>query len=341
MNRFEERMLDLALAEVLGGRAPPDLAPRILAASRRPAWLRAPRRAVALAAVAAAAVLLAGGAVLWLASRPAPPPPPVLSPAEEARVLALIARARTPLATIDPSTPQGGMAQLDVFESTRALCRLVAERPDVFPFVRERLFPIEVAGRNRDVTERTLEILAHGPDPGEDSVIATFLEAYPETFPPDLVLLLAERGVASAEARLGAPFAGGALDPDLVMPAVFFALRGDRRGEAVLREFLARVNPRAAARPEHLAVAAGLYRLGDRQAWRDLAAVARTRVEAGEANAARPLVVGLLYFQPAVAEGRPVPVSDLWTRLKDLEMPRLAELRDPTRLRALLDSLID
>jgi hypothetical protein len=64
-------------------------------------------------------------------------------------------------------------------------------------------------------------------------------------------------------------------------------------------------------------------------------------VEAGEANAARPLVVGLLYFHPSVAEGRPVPVSDLWTRLKGLEMPRLSELRDPARLRTLLDSLID
>jgi hypothetical protein len=76
MNKHEERMMDLALEEILGGAAPPDLSERIRLAAPRAAAER-PRRAASLvaASIVLAASLLMGALVLWkILSTPNRPP---------------------------------------------------------------------------------------------------------------------------------------------------------------------------------------------------------------------------------------------------------------------------
>src|SRR6516162_8702293 len=75
-------MLDLALDEIVGGAAPPDLSDRIAGAARRTVWEHPPRRVPRRAAsLLLAASLLVGAFVIWkilsTPNRPAIPPDPV------------------------------------------------------------------------------------------------------------------------------------------------------------------------------------------------------------------------------------------------------------------------
>jgi len=63
---LEDRLIHVLLCEHLGGEAPPDLVPRVLAAMPRREWAR---RLRALAAVVALAVVAVGAAVWWAGSR--------------------------------------------------------------------------------------------------------------------------------------------------------------------------------------------------------------------------------------------------------------------------------
>jgi hypothetical protein len=78
-------MMDLALEEIVGGTAPPDLSERIALAARRSVSEQSPRRAQRLAAsILLAASLLVGAFVLWkiLSTPNRPPTPPGPAPAQ-------------------------------------------------------------------------------------------------------------------------------------------------------------------------------------------------------------------------------------------------------------------
>jgi hypothetical protein len=103
-----DRILDLALEEVLGGAKPPDLSRRILAATRRPRVLRGRRpRVAAVAAAVLAAVGLALFA-LWPDAESPPPGPEPVARLSGGRVLVGGAGKRFELETGDVVTGDNG-----------------------------------------------------------------------------------------------------------------------------------------------------------------------------------------------------------------------------------------
>jgi len=77
VNDLEDRMLDLALEEIVGGAAPPDLSERVArAAQELIAAKPAPPPSRLLPFLYLAASLLAGALILWKTTTPIPPPSP-------------------------------------------------------------------------------------------------------------------------------------------------------------------------------------------------------------------------------------------------------------------------
>jgi hypothetical protein len=102
VNKYEERMMDLGLDEIVGGATPPDLSEKIAVAARGLAIAPPPRRPSRLAAsILIAASLLVGAFVLWkiLSTPERPPLAPSPTPAQD--------KPREKLA----STPEPGALQ--------------------------------------------------------------------------------------------------------------------------------------------------------------------------------------------------------------------------------------
>lgn len=343
MTTPEDRILELALEEVMGGRRPPDLVGRILERARRPAHRLRLRRW----AWAAAAVLLVAVAVrVSLRAPPGPEPLPraQLTPTEEAQAGAWIALQRETIEVdlTDPTTLERLKGQ---WMARRNLLDLLEEKPAGWAWARPRLLPLPEGSEARDVRGRLLEILARAPGAEEDPLILDRIRDESFEIDEGALLVLAERDSAPARALLERRVDTMPPGTPLAPPAAFLALRGDRRGEAVLRRFLASPKSLEAMPAVALACAAGLRRLGDGRAWPETVATLRSNAEAHLASEdrdrARGVVAALVLVAPAVTEEVTIRLGDLDRRADRLARVLRAALPDAAAIRGRLAELID
>lgn len=343
MNAPADRILELALEEVLGGHRPPDLEARILAdIRRRPRTLRR-------YAWAAAALLLLGLGVRFALSpsRPTPQPqPPVaveLDAAERALAAGWIALQRESTIGVRPTTPEGVARLKGMRTSRRQLLDLLDEKPAGWPWVRERILPLPEGIKALDVRMRLIRVLGRDPDPVSQAFVLEQLEARRYTVNEATLLVLAERGRERAHDELAARLAGDAPAPPYALPGVYFALRGDDRGAGSMRLVVASSGFRDAQPATALASAAGLRRLGDNLPWTVTIDALETRLgarlAADDLDEARRIVAGLDLARGALDEGSTFRVGDLERRAARLGRGLASSLATAEAIRARFDDL--
>jgi hypothetical protein len=323
----EDRILELALEEVIGGRRPPDLTARILA--RRPSrWPRV--------LGAAAVVLLALAAGLWLAR------PPQLTSTERAQVMAGLELQRQSLAELDLRDPATLARSKAVWQASRDLLDLLEEKPSGWGWVADQVWPLLGETESLDVRQRLLAILARRPGATRDPALLARLREEPAAFDPGTLLALLEAGHAPARGLLEERLDRLPPVPPLVLPAAALALDGDRRGAEVLSFFLSIPALRDAQPAASLAAAAGLRALGDPSAWADTVAALRQtagdHLQAGELDAARLIVASLVMVPDAVTAPTP-RLADLDRHVARRARTLAEELPDAATIRQRLDDL--
>jgi hypothetical protein len=295
--------------------------------------------------VEAGSARVGAGESLWLApdgpaERGTLPPPGV-----RRRVDELLASARPGEVDLGGSGPDLFRALKEAEAAGEELAEYLGEDGARWDFAVPRLALLPAAAARPEVRARLLRILAAEPGRRSDGLLSRALADEPDSFDPDTVMRLAERGLAPAVDRLAASVAGADAPELRVLPAAFFAFRGDGRGAGALRpaeaseEFLR-------ARPlDWLAAAAGLAALEGPERWEEsmarLRAVLGPALDAGQAEYVRWFALAARYFRPAALEHRPVRLSRLGYAVEDFVAERPSEARTLAELRALLASLAD
>jgi hypothetical protein len=342
MSGEEERILDLALEEVVGGREPPDLADRILATARQLRHVHRYRTWLPLAT--AAAVVLGVGLWLLFGHEPEQPVAPrPLTAEERARVDCWLDLQMESLGKIDPTNPGDLERVKEVWQARQDLVAFLADRPVAWGYVRPRVLTRLKEASERSVKRQLLEILARGPGAAQDPAIFAALEDELDVFDPELLTCLAERGVEPAREALADLLADGEPNPVLVPAAAFFALRGDPRGKDTLEWFEEQAFPSGVLPFSEQVCAVALHRLGTPRPWVELVDRARDDVEAslraGDLEAARRRVLELDYFHRAIATRKPIAVTYVAFRLNRYEAARAVALDTADKIRARLDLL--
>jgi len=310
-----DRILHLALEEVVAGRRPPDLTDRILDTVHR---VRQRRRIRITVAAAALILAMVGFGVLFLTrsdpvSPPVPPPRPVLTARDRERIDGWLELQSIPMSELDLTDPEDRARIKEIWEARRDLKALLTRRPEAWEYTRGRVLPWLGSLEDRNIRARLLEILAHGPDPGADPEILGALRREPVSFDVDLLMHLAERGVSLARSELETRVNRF---PESVLAGAYFALRGDDRGEDALLQHLAQ-GPEAQVLPRSwwLAAAAGLRALGDDDAWKSVVQRVEREVNGalavGDLEAARTRLLELTYFLEPGPGGAPVSIAYL------------------------------
>ncbi|MCU0728297.1 MAG: hypothetical protein MUE73_21330 [Planctomycetes bacterium] len=285
------------------------------------------------------------GESLWIApggpaERGTLPPPGV-----RRRVDELLAAARPGEADLGGEGPELFRALKEAEAAAEELAEYLGADGARWDFAVPRLALLPGAAARSEVRARLLRVLAAEPGRRSDGLLSRALAVVQDSFDPDTVLRLAERGLAPAVDRVAASVAGADAPELRVLPAAFFAFRGDTRGrEALLpaegsEEFLR-------ARPlDWLAAAAGLAALEGPERWGDsmarLREVLTPALDAGQTEYVRWFALAARYFRPAALSHRPVRLSRLGYAVEDFLAERSSEARTPADLRALLASLAD
>jgi hypothetical protein len=324
-----ERLLELALAEVIGGRRPPELTTRILASRRS-----TPRWPWLLGGIVVLCLALA--ATLWLTR------PPQLSPAERDAATGWLELQLESLAELDPRDQTTRARSKAVWQARRDLLDLLEAKPAGWGWIREWIRPRLEEARDLNVRQQLLAILVRQPRAANDPALLERLHQEPEAFDAGSLLVLLEGGHAPARELLERRLDEMPPVPPLALPAAALALDGDPRGAEVLRFLLAIPVLRDAQPAVSLACAAGLRRLGEEGVWEDTVAALRRAAEAhlraGELDAARRIVVSLATVPDVVAAATP-RLGDL-DRHVDRQARALAdELPDAAALQQRLDEL--
>jgi hypothetical protein len=341
----QDRILLLALEEIVGGREPPDLEARILVRARRPIR-RLSRWRIGLAAAA----LLLLGLAIWAILPPREPgsepsPRTQLSTEEKLRTRAWVALLRESMQDLDLSNPADVKRLKTMWQARRELLELLAEKPAGWAWVRPLLLPLPEGLESIDVRRQLLEILGRQPGAENDSLILDRIRVDAPAFDDETLLVLSERDCAPARSLLESRVASRPSYPPLALPAAFLALRGDDRGAATMRDFVASRNMIQAKPAVAFACAAGLHRLGDPTVWTKMTAVQRTLADAHLASedmdAARGIVAALTLVRPAVASKETIRLGDLDLRKRALARRLRSELPTADSIRARLAELVD
>jgi len=337
----EDRILDLSLEEVVGGRRPPDLLEPILERTRRPTR-RLPLRPFAWAAAALLLVALA----VWAALPPRQAPPTIsgLTAEEESQVEAWIALQRETI-EVDLADPAGLRRLKEQWLAQRRLLDLLDEKPAGWATVRSLLLPLPEGEAARDVRSRLIEILGRAPGAEEDPHLLDLVRSGSFEVEEGVLLVLAERDCAPARALLERRVATMPPVTPLALPAAYLALRGDGRGEATLRSFLTAPKSLEAMPGIALACAAGLRRLGDPDPWpatvTALGRQAQDALSRGDLDGARVVVAALTLVGPAVRDAAAVRLGDLDRRVERLARELRSELATAEAIAARLAELSD
>jgi hypothetical protein len=301
--------------------------------------------------LAAAALLLLGMAIqaVLLSHEPVsePPPPTIaqLSAEEKLRTRAWVALQRESTQDIDPFNPADIKRIKSMWQARRDLLDLLAEKPAGWAWVRPLLLPLPEGFESIDVRRRLLEILGRQPGAENDPLILDRIRDDALALDEGTLLVLAERDCAPARSLLESRVASLPSSPPLALPAAFLALRGDDRGAATMREFVASRNMIEAKPAVALACAAGLHRLGDPAAWTKMTAALLTLADehlaAEDMDAARGIVAALTLVRPAVASRETIGLGDLGLRTRARARLLRSELPTADSIRARLAELVD
>jgi hypothetical protein len=325
-----DRILEIALEEVVGGRPPPDLEEWILARARRSS--RRPLRWLIPATAAAALLVLAVLHFTRTPTEPIPPepPPPIagLTDAQKAQTTEWLALLRDPMGPSDIRTPEDLARFKAILQAGRDILDLLDETPEGWDWVRARILPLPEGPKATPIRQRLLDVLVRRPGSEKDPLVLDHLRREGSAFGEETLLVLMERDFAPVRSILENRLATYPPVSPLALPAVAYALTGDPRGERVLEQFLA-VPKMVEAQPAvALACAAGLRALGDPEAWIEtvagLRAFAETAVVDGDLDAARRVVAALMIARPLRNAGATARLADLGRR-SDRQARRLAD----------------
>ena len=238
------------------------------------------------------------------------------SAATRGELSALLALARTPSSEIAGAGAERARKVKELQRAADDLAAALTRRPETRLWLRPRLHERPRTMERSGVHRRLLQVLFVDDDDRTKRVFESVLATTPEVIDDRRLLILAEAGFEGAVRFLETQLAEerAVRLPSRVFPALFFAVRGDDRGRAVLEGARANVGLLGWARTTWNAAVAGLVFLGESSAWDELVRRLDVEVEAalarGDLPSASHAVLSAAYFHRLLQAPGPVPVAD-------------------------------
>lgn len=302
MIAHEERMLEISLAEVVGGLRVPDVRDAVVAALRTP---RTRRRVLVISGLVAAAAVVGLLLVprIWK---------PSFGSEHVAKVDAWLRELRAGDDPTQPSSVRTLLAQRRWLAQVELL-DFVEANPDGWPYLRARLRESLSGDLPGDARSRLVEVCAH--DRLRQEVAALLRSQIAEhggTMSSEALIVLAELGLTEAERHLRRMPRPGL---DFVPHTLWLVQHGDKGGLAALAMILAWRHVLDLQPAAYLAAALVLHGSGDEDAWgkatRMVAEKTTELLDGRRLADARRLVLQLEWFHARLADTAPLRLGEL------------------------------